>query len=115
MSIGIAKNFSAVSAPTVDYAVFTTPTNSFTFSPKGGATSSLVTANVTGGTPAFTYLWTKISGDPIGISETDASQVTFNANSSNGLFQEAVYKVTVTDSLAAEVETEINVIFDFEN
>lgn len=113
--IGIAKNFAA-SAPIVNYNVFLTPGLSATIGPvSGSATSNQVTVNIEGEVDPVTYVWLKISGDPITIDDGIPTSVTFSANSSNGILQAAVYEVEATDSDGVpNVDTaQIFVTFEF--
>jgi len=112
MPLGSLKGLGSTAAG-VAYTVFCTPTESITDNlPPGSHTSSQVTANVTGGQEPYTFTWTKLSGGPIGISDSSAQVVTFNASSGGGDLQ-ATYEVEVEDNLAATVTTTINVEFLF--
>jgi hypothetical protein len=98
MPLGSLKGLATTSAA-VQYTVFLTPsfihTDVFSL---GSGTSSTVTVNVSGGVEPFSYVWTKISGDPITVNDGAPASVTFSANSSNGLSQSAVFQVEVSGS-----------------
>jgi len=112
MPLGSLKGLATTSAA-VQYTVFCTPSTSTTDNlPPGSHTSAAVTANVTGGVEPYTFQWTKLSGNPIGISDDTAQVVTFNASSGGGDLV-ATYEVEVTDNVAAKVSTEILVEFLF--
>ncbi len=69
-----------------------------------GVTSETVTGTVIGGTPSYTYSWTKTAGDStIGITSPSSSTTTFSKTGNigaGGLFS-ATMLLTVSDSAAA--------------
>lgn len=114
MSIGASKNF-AVTAPSVTFTAFITPSSILTVGPAGGLTSSNVTCSTTGGVDPLTFAWLKISGDAIGVDNPTEQTTTFNASGSAGQQLIAVYRCTVTDDVAAERSADITVRFTFIN
>ena len=69
---------------------------------------------VTGGTPSYTYAWTRVSGDTeILISSTTVAEPTFSATGgrSNAVLYEAIWRLTVTDSLSAVVSRDLYLMF----
>jgi len=112
MTVGIAKNFGA-SVAAAGLVAFITPNPSASNTPPGSATSPLTTCNVNGGTPPYTFLWSKVSGDDISISSTTDQSVTFSASGSNGEIKTATYKCVVTDDVAANAEDTVLVRFIF--
>lgn len=73
-------------------------------------TSNSVTATPTGGTGPYTYAWSRVSGDSA-ISATASTSATTAFSAVVGKNQEknAVWKVVVTDSLAATAEATVNI------
>ena len=70
-----------------------------------GTTSSLTTGSVTvtptGGTPAFTYAWTTLSGSGITINSTTAATTTFTATGlATAETRNIVARCTITDAAA---------------
>lgn len=73
---------------------------------KTGITATLSGASVqatpVGGTPSFTYLWSKVSGDTITIDSSTADTTTFTATGMvSPETRVALFKCTVTDALGA--------------
>lgn len=75
----------------------------------GSVTSSSALGIVTNGTAAFTYAWTKVSGDTFTINTATAISTTFTTTLTNGQSKSGVYKLTVTDSLAATASANVTV------
>lgn len=72
--------------------------------------SNGVTVTPTGGTGPYTYLWTKVSGDSaVTVSNSTAASVTFSATVPRDQERNAVYRCTVTDSLAASAFVDVYV------
>lgn len=67
--------------------------------------SAVVT--VIGGTPPYTYLWTRVSGDTqVGPLNGTSSSTKFSAYiGTAGISYSAVYKCVVTDSAAVSVDS----------
>lgn len=65
----------------------------------GVATSSSVTATVTGGTPPYTYAWSRVSGDGVIIANSISSSITtFSRYGSPINTYNADWKLTVIDA-----------------
>lgn len=80
--------------------------NAYSASQTGVGTGPFTTGNVTaspaGGTPAYTYLWIRISGDAtIAISSATAQSPNWNASGTPTQTKAATWRCTVTDSLSA--------------
>lgn len=74
------------------------------------ATTNSVTVTPTGGTGPYTYAWTKDSGDVFTLSGASSASTTFSiASLPAGDTRSAVYRCTVTDSLAATCSVTIGV------
>lgn len=73
--------------------------------PGTAQTASSVTVTISGGTPPYTGVWTKVSGD-VEIGNTSSTPTTKFAAyfTANGTY-EAVWKYVVTDSLAATADS----------
>jgi hypothetical protein len=93
-----------------DVSVNVTPSIVTGTSTNGVATTSPATANVTGGLYPYTYQWTLVSdtvpGTPIAVSPTQ--RVTTFRGQTDG---DAVFKVTVTDSLGSQGEATVTANF----
>jgi hypothetical protein len=75
----------------------------------GAVTSSAATALVSGGTGPYTYAWTKVSGSTFTVNSPTANATTFSTTLTNGQELSAVYRCTVTDSLAATAFADVTV------
>ena len=108
MSVGQARLIADNAVAVPEYAVFITPSHLFIRLPFGGgsATSNLCTANVTGGTGPFTYLWTLQSGVSLTITHPTSAITAFSYSGDSD--QQSTYKCTVTDSLSAETFNFVN-------
>jgi len=115
--LGASKAISA-SIAVQTYGVFITPGVLFVNSPPGSATTGLATANVTGEVGPVTFLWERVSGDSqISIDSPTSSSTTFSASGNLGKEFFATFRVTVTDTGNADLETTdtITVSFIFGN
>jgi len=115
MSIGVARNFSSVTA-VEDYTAFITPSVASKDNlPAGSAESVNVTGNVTGGTGPFTFAWARVSGDIFTINSPSSQITTFSTSGAAGSIQFGVYRFTVTDNGDgnAEESADIDVTFEF--
>lgn len=75
-----------------------------------------VTAFVSGGTPPYTFAWTKVSGsNQIGISSYTQQNVGFSAANSSGnpVTFSAQWMVTVTDAVSATDSDTVDVSINF--
>jgi len=77
----------------------------------GSVTTDTATATPTGGTGPYTYLWSYVSGDAGLSANTGTSAATNWTGSITALGQDktAVWRVTVTDSLAATATSTVGV------
>ena len=78
----------------------------------GGAsgTTNSVTVTAAGGTPPYTYAWTKKSGDTVTVNSPTAATTTFSgAVGVVGGFLSAVYTCTVTDSAGSPATFTVDV------
>lgn len=78
----------------------------------GSVTSSATAASVIGGVPAYTYAWTYISGNSFTINSPAAASTTFTTVLPAGVLRSGVYRLTVTDSLAASIFADITVTLE---
>jgi len=73
-------------------------------------TTQTVTANGVGGSAPYTYSWTKVSGALVNVLSATSAATAFNATGMiSPTDRVAVYRCTVTDSLAATSYSDINV------
>ena len=78
----------------------------------GGSVSTWnMTANATGGTPPYTYLWERVSGDTFYIYFPYEWNTGFWRSMVAGNIAEGVARVTVTDSAAATATISFSVEF----
>lgn len=71
-------------------------------------TSNSVTATPAGGTGPYTYSWTKVSGaSSISATSPTAATTTFSALVAKDSTVDAVWRVTVTDSLSATATADV--------
>lgn len=71
-----------------------------------------VAAGVVGGTGPYTYAWTRLSGNvQIGIDNAAIANPTFSATGprTSSIIYEALWRLTVTDSLSAVVTADLNI------
>lgn len=74
----------------------------------GSVTTTSVTVTPTGGTGPYTYAWAYLSGDAIfTASAPTAATTTFSGSVAAGEDKSAVWRCTVTDSLAATASTTV--------
>jgi len=104
-------------SPALSLAASPNPTSGGSY---GGspATSDSVTATPTGGTGPYTYAWTRTSytsGTAPTITSAATAATTFvQTGMTPGSDQSAVFRCTVTDSLAATAYVDVNAyFFDF--
>lgn len=72
----------------------------------GAAVSNTITGTASGGTPGYTYLWSRLSGDTStsATNSTGATTTFLHSGGSPGVFS-STWKLTVTDSLGAHVDS----------
>lgn len=76
-----------------------------------GFNSASVTAIASGGTPAYSYAWTKLSGDAIVCASPSSATTLFSVTSmGDGETRVATFRVTVTDAIPATAVSDIVVI-----
>jgi hypothetical protein len=88
------------------------PTSLYTSSFSSPITSSSVTVTPTGGTAAYTYAWTKVSGDTLTVNSPTSASTTFTASVTSS--KTAIYRCTVTDSLATTATADVTITLDRE-
>lgn len=79
----------------------------------GSVVSNSVQANVWGGTPPYSYAWTRV-GDPDGISPTTPTSASTRFSSfflESGVMN-GTWKCTVTDALSLSAEASVSVILE---
>lgn len=83
------------------------------FSGSTSATSAAATVTATGGTPPYSYAWTRISGSTdISATSASAASTTFDVVSmSDGATKSAIFRCTVTDDVAATATIDVSVEF----
>lgn len=82
-------------------AAFVSGTPSATRFGAGSVTTGSATCTATGGTPGYTYAWTRVSGDVFTINSPTAATTTFTRSLGAEEAREGVYRCTATDSLSA--------------
>jgi hypothetical protein len=76
----------------------------------GSCTSGTATGIRTNGTAAFTFAWTRISGDAsMTVTSPTAISTTFSATLADGQTKSAVYRLTVTDGTTATAFADVTV------
>lgn len=92
------------------YGAFTASLSPTTLSGSGAtssyvSTSSASTVTPVGGTPGYTYLWSRVSGDTLTINSPTSASSNFGYFNAIPSTKVAVFKCTVTDSLSQVVDT----------
>jgi len=75
----------------------------------GSATTATVTATPTGGTGPYTYAWALFSGDALTVTAPTSATTAFTGSVGIGEDKSAVYRCTITDSLAATAPATVGV------
>lgn len=76
----------------------------------GTITTDAITAAASGGTPGYTYAWTKVSGDSITAVSASTAATTFRGTSvTTGETRTAIFRCTVTDGAAATATVDVSV------
>lgn len=82
----------------------------------GSVTSDPATVVASGGTPGYTYAWTRVSGDTsIFCNSPTSATTTWTRSSATVHIYTAVWKCTVTDSVAATRSITLIVTMIFES
>ena len=76
----------------------------------GPVLTNEITVTPSGGTGAYTYSWTQISGGTVGVSASTSATTAFTGTLALGETIEAEYKCTVTDSTSATAEISVTVL-----
>jgi hypothetical protein len=72
--------------------------------------TAAATVSVTGGTPPFSYAWTKVSGGAITITSPGAASTTFSASGlASGETRSATFRCTVTDAHGLKDTVDVSV------
>ena len=110
VSVGQAR-LMAGGAALASFTTFITPSQLYINVPLGGGSAGTVfcTANITGGTAPFTYLWTHQSGLVLTITNPISESTAFLYSSAVAGIQVSLYKFTVTYSLAAAAFNFVNI------
>jgi hypothetical protein len=95
-----ALSFSAAASPTSLYETRSGP---------GAVTTDSTIVTPTGGTGPYTYAWALVSGDAFTVNSPTAATTTFSTTLISGQEKSAVYRCTVTDSLAAEATATVSI------
>lgn len=90
-------------------AVFISGTPEGYRSGTGSVTTPAAAATATGGTPGYSYAWTRISGDVFTINSPASPSTTFTATVTGGSFKQGVYRCTATDGVAATAFADVTV------
>ena len=86
------------------------PSYAFNINGTGTVVSSSVTVTASGGTPSYSYAWTKVSGDDISVVSASSDTTTFQATGvTSGEIRTAVFRCTVTDSAGSPATTTVDV------
>lgn len=102
--IGTAKAAAASNiSPPVVYSSFLTPSFLSVNSQNGGASSPLMTVNVTGGVGPFTYLWEALNKE-VTINQPTSENSSFSASGYNTEVESNI-TVTVTDTGNGDAES----------
>jgi hypothetical protein len=89
------------------------PTSLYDISFTSPITSPSTTVTPTGGTSAYTYAWTKVSGDSMTVNSPTSATTTFTATGVTST-KSAIYRCTVTDSLSLTATADVPITLDRE-
>ena len=100
--------------PTLAASVLPTGLSATRFGPGTAVTLQTAVTTVVGGTPPYTYLWTRVSGHTeVGPINGTSSSTQFSAYFPSLGSYSTVYKCVVTDAVAASVDSN-NITIDME-
>lgn len=103
-------NINNTAASGGDLSAMADPSYAFNISGTGTVVSSSVTVTASGGTPSYSYAWTKVSGDDISVVSASSDTTTFQATGvTSGEIRTAVFRCTVTDSAGSPATTTVDV------
>lgn len=90
----------------VDYPA-TVSTSGGGFSTCGTTTPTQVGApTILNGSGTYTYLWEHLSGDTFSLNSTTVQRPQFSTFACDGVIEQGVYQVTVTDTVTGDVATD---------
>ena len=98
------EQVNVVGAETLTFSASASPISA-TGSGRGVVQTNIVTVTPAGGTGPYTYSWTYVSGDTVTVLSPTSAATRF----SSATGAEAVYKCTVTDSLAATAVVNVGI------
>ena len=76
----------------------------------GTITTAAVTVSAVGGTPSYSFAWTKLSGDSITATSASSASTTFSASSMiSGETRSAIFRCAVTDNASPQAVFNVDV------
>mgnify|MGYP003500327461 CR=1 FL=1 len=99
------EQVNVVGAETLTFAASASPISATGSGLSGVVQTNIVTVTPAGGTGPYTYAWTYVSGDAVTVLSPSSAATKF----SSATGAEAVYKCTVTDSLAATAVVNVGI------
>ena len=99
------EQVNAVGAETLTFSASASPISATGSGLSGVVQTNIVTVTPAGGTGPYTYAWTYVSGDAVTVLSPSSAATKF----SSATGAEAVYKCTVTDSLAATAVVNVGI------
>ena len=99
------EQVNVVGAETLTFSASASPISATGSGLSGVVQTNIVTVTPAGGTGPYTYAWTYVSGDTVTVLSPTSAATRF----SSATGAEAVYKCTVTDSLAATAVVNVGI------
>ena len=99
------EQVNVVGAETLTFAASASPISATGSGRSGVVQTNIVTVTPAGGTGPYTYSWTYVDGDTVAVLSPTSAATRF----SSATGAEAVYKCTVTDSLAATAVVNVGI------
>ena len=99
------EQVNVVGAETLTFSASASPISAGGFRHSGVVQTNTVTVTPAGGTGPYTYAWTYVSGDAVTVLSPSSAATKF----SSATGAEAVYKCTVTGSLAATAVVNVGI------
>ena len=99
------EQVNVVGAETLTFSASASPISATGSGLSGVVQTNIVTVTPAGGTGPYTYSWTYVSGDTVTVLSPTSAATRF----SSATGAEAVYKCTVTDSLAATAVVNVGI------